>query len=317
MYARRRLLELGVFLVAAGGVMLLVETNVVDRETVVGALALWPLVIVAIGAHLILRRTSLAVPGGLVAAIVPGLLVGGLFVAVPNIPSACGDGTQGTFTAHGGDLSDSAIVDLALACGQVSVTTGPGTSWQLDAADGTIGAPNVVATADRLSITSATGTHSWNFGRGDDWRLRLPTGSTIDMHAKVDAGKGTFDLDGARIGMLDLQVNAGEAEVHLGGATLSHLSMRVNAAAGFLTLGDDDLSGDLTVNAGSLQVCAPGELGLRVHGTTSLGATNYFGLIRSGDAWETPGYASATHHADLGVSANVGSVNINPVGGCK
>ena len=317
MYPRRRLLELGVFLVAAGGVMLLVETNAVDRATVVGALALWPLVIVAIGAQLILRRTAFAVPGGVVAALVPGLLVGGLFVAVPAISGPCGDGTPGTFTTRGGELAENAIVDVSLGCGQVAVSTIAGTSWQLDASDGANGAATVTSSGDRLSIASATGNHSWNFDRGDNWRLRLPTGTTVDMHARVDAGKGTFDLGGARIGSLDLQVNAGEAEVHLGGATLSHLSMHVNAAAGFVTLGDDDLTGDLTVNAGSLEVCAPGELGLRIHGTTALGATTYNGLTRSGDAWETPGYASATHHADLTVSASVGSVNINPVGGCK
>ena len=317
MKPRRRLLELGVFLVAAGGVLVLFEANVIDRATVLAGLALWPLVLVAIGASLILRRTAYAVPGGMVAAIVPGLLVGGLFAAGPTLVPSCGDWTPASYTANQGDLADNAIVDLTLGCGQVAVTTAEGTGWHLDSAGGAAGTPTVVSTANRLSITSATGRHSWNLDHGDDWRLQLPTGSTIDIHARVDAGRGTFDLGGARIGSLDLQVNAGEAVVHLGDTTLSHLSMRVNAAAGFVTLGDDDLSGDLTVNAGSLQVCAPSALGLRVHGTTSLGATTYNGLIRSGDAWETPGYATATHHADLSVSANVGSVNINPAGGCK
>ena len=72
MTVRRGLLYFGVFLVAAGGVTLLVAAGVLDEARVADALAWWPLAVIAIGAGLVLRRTRAAVPGGVVAAAVPG-----------------------------------------------------------------------------------------------------------------------------------------------------------------------------------------------------------------------------------------------------
>jgi hypothetical protein len=48
-----------------------------------------------------------------------------------------------------------------------------------------------------------------------------------------------------------------------------------------------------------------------------LGSANYAGLVRNGDVWESPGYSMANHHADVTITANVGSVDINPAGGCQ
>jgi hypothetical protein len=41
------------------------------------------------------------------------------------------------------------------------------------------------------------------------------------------------------------------------------------------------------------------------------------GLQVTGNDWQSPDYASATHRADLNVIVNVGAVEINPIGGCK
>jgi predicted membrane protein len=77
------------------------------------------------------------------------------------------------------------------------------------------------------------------------------------------------------------------------------------------------MTGDLDVNAGSLDVCVPDDLGLRVNASSSLGSTTFNGLIRRGNAWETPGYDTAQFRADLSVSASVGSVDVNSEGACK
>jgi hypothetical protein len=179
--------------------------------------------------------------------------------------------------------------------------------------------PIVDASADRLSIRSADRTRPFDVARGADvWQISLPTATTLDLAAEVNAGHGRFDLAGARLGGVDLAVNAGEAEVDLAGATLARLSTRVNAAKVRLSLpATGDVGVDLVVNAGALKVCAPGDLGLRIHEQVVLGSTTYAGLVRVGDAWETPGYALANHRADVTISVNVGSVDVNPLGGCK
>jgi hypothetical protein len=319
MTIRRGFLYTGVFLLAAGGVILLEQTSAVDTGTVTRALSLWPLAVIAIGVALVVRHTRAGVPGGMLAAAMPGLLLGGLAVSVPDLPdlaAVCGaPGGDGPVTRQG-TFGSAASVDLDLACGDLVVTSTGGSGWQLDAA-GASGAGAVVTdTADRLAVRSTVHGRSFD-GHGDNWQLRLPTGTALDLAAQVSAGKATFNLEGARLTGLRLDVNAAEAVVNLLGATVPRLVVDVNATSAVLQLpATGDLTASLDVNAGSLEVCAPTGLGLRVHGETALGDVTYNGLVRAGDAWESRDYSSATFHADLNVSASVASVVINPEGGC-
>jgi len=318
MAIRRRPLYWGIFFVTAGAVMLLAQGNALDRDAVAAALALWPVAIIVIGVALLLRGTRLGLPGGMVAAAMPGLLLGGVVVAGPSMSIDCGTATVGNAQARQGVFTGPATVRLNLACGDLTVTAVPGDAWHLETRDGTA-APTVNATGDRLSVESASQRHSFNFAHsGDAWLVSLPTAHRLDLDAEVSAGKGRFDLAGAQLGIVDLAVNAAEARVDLTGATVGRVSLDVNAGAGWLQLpATGDLSGDLAVNAGKLSVCAPEGLGLRVRGDASLGSIDHRGLIRNGGAWESPGYAFAQNHADLVVSANLGAIDINPEGGCK
>lgn len=329
MTVRRGFLYTGVFLLATGGVVLLAQAGTIDTEAVTRALSLWPLAVIAVGVGLILRRTRARLPGGVVAAAMPGLLLGGMIVAVPDMPdlaswsTPCGDANAaGAVTDRQGTFAAAASVNLSLACGELIVKTAPGDSWQLattdSRGDGRGDGAVVTDAADRLSIRSANRPHAFSgLDAGDTWRLSLPTGPTLDLAAEISAGKATLDLAGARLGTLRLAVNAGDASLDLAGATVSHLSVTVNAAKTTVQLPDTgDLTASLEVNAGSLLVCAPADLGLRLRGSSSLAATTYNGLIRSGDTWTSPAYATTKYHADVTVSANVGSVVVNPLGGC-
>jgi hypothetical protein len=342
MTVRRGFLYTGVFLIAAGGVVLLAQAGAIDTEAVIRALSLWPLAVIAIGVGLILRRTRARVPGGVVAAATPGLMLGMMIVAVPDMPdfeawsgwsgwsTPCGDATrEATVTERQGTFGAAASVDVSLACGELVVTTGPGSTWQLDASNGRGDGAIVSDAADRLSIRSA-GVHgsirslgssstlgsSNSLDRGDDWRLTLPTDTRLDIDTEVSAGEARLDLAGARIGSLALVLNAGKARLDAAEASLERMDVEVNAGAATVLLPAGDFDGDLAVNAGSLEVCTPAGLGLRVRGGSSLGAVTYNGLVSVGDAWESPGFSTADFHADVTVSANVGSVVINPEGGC-
>ena len=318
MTVNRRFLYWGVFLVAAGAVTLIAQGDVVSNDVVAQALRLWPVAIIAIGAGLLLRRTRFGLAGGLLAAAMPGLLLGGLIVAVPRFVPGCGGVGPATFDTRQGTFAGAASVDLTLACGDVTVTAVPGTGWQLQSGNAGGPTPAVEVAADRLSVASTGGRRSFGFTPGGDvWRLALPAASTLDLTAEVSAGRGRFDLAGAQLGNVRLDVNAAQASVDLGDATIARLSMRVNAASASLRLPAQDFGADLSVSAGALKVCAPSELGLRIRSTSVLASTHYNGLISNGDVWESPGYSMANHHADVTITANVGSVDINPLGGCQ
>ena len=319
MTVNRRFLYWGVFLVAAGAVALVAQTDAVDSDVLAQVLRLWPVVIIALGIGLLLRRTRFGLAGGMLAATMPGLLLGGLVVAAPRMAPECGVVQPASFATRQGTFDGAASVDLTLACGDLSVTTAPGNGWQLQAGNTTGADATVGVSADRLSVTSSGQRRPFDFIRGGDvWRLSLPVATTLDLAAEISAGRGRFDLAGAQLGNVRLAVNAGDARVDLAGATVAHLSMSVNAAAASLRLPtSSDFSADLSVNAGSLKVCAASELGLRIHNETVLASANYTGLIRNGDVWESPGYSMANHHADVTITANIGSVDVNPMGGCQ
>jgi hypothetical protein len=152
MMVNRRFLNWGVFLVAVGAVMLVAQTDAVNSDVVAQALRLWPVVVIALGIGLLLRRTRFGLAGGMLAAAMPGFLLGGLVVAAPQMVPECGDVQPASFAAREGTFEGAAAADLTLACGDLSVTTAPGSGWQLQTGNTTGAVATVGVSADRLSL---------------------------------------------------------------------------------------------------------------------------------------------------------------------
>jgi hypothetical protein len=148
MMVNRRFLNWGVFLVAVGAVMLVAQTDAVNSDVVAQALRLWPVVVIALGIGLLLRRTRFGLAGGMLAA---ARLLGGLVVAAPQMVPECGDVQPASFAAREGTFEGAAAADLTLACGDLSVTTAPGSGWQLQTGNTTGAVATVGVSADRLS----------------------------------------------------------------------------------------------------------------------------------------------------------------------
>jgi hypothetical protein len=322
MTIRRGALYTGVFLLAVGAVTLGVAAGAVDSAAVADAAGvLWPLAVIAIGAGLVLRRSPAALAGGLVAAVLPGLALGASVVAVPQhltVPCTDGAAPARATETRGGSFGSAASVNLTLSCGELAVVTQPGTAWRLDARDGDSRRTDIEADAGRLAASSDRGSGRWGqHAGGVEWDVALPAATTLDLTTELNAGRGRLDLAGARLGTLDLGVNAGDMHVDLTGATLRRLALEVNAGSAGIVLPATAFDGELAANAGSLEVCAPDDLGLRVRSTAALGSIHVNGLVRRDSAWETPGYDTAPFKADLAIEASVGSITINPMGGCK
>jgi hypothetical protein len=320
----RRALYAGVFFIAMGGVLLIGQSALVSDADLGAFLRLWPVLLIALGAGLLLRRTRFSIAGGMLAAAIPGLLLGGVVAAAPRADLDWEHGWDCTYAGpipmveRDGTFDGPATVDLDLACGEVAVTMVPGRGWVLGPGNSSDRPAIVEVSGDRLVVASPTGHRPFDFERGSDaWRLELPTGERIDLDAEISGGHGSFDLGGAELGRVVLGVNGGEIVVGLDEATLEDLFVSVNAGEAGIELPDADFSGDLDVNAGSLAVCAPSDLGLRIRSTGTLASTAFTGLVRVGETWQTPGYDQAIHHADVTVTVNVGSVDLNPKGACK
>lgn len=319
MMINRRFLYWGVFLVVMGGVMVAVDLKGISTSVVEDALRLWPLAVVALGVAVLLRRTRFNVAAWLVAAALPGLAFGGVLAVGPRLVVDCGDGEPSVFESQQGSFEGPARIEVTTGCGSLSVSTAPGSGWRFEAGNTANATARVSSSASSLSIDAGRRGGPFGFTGGRDvWRLTLPTSAIEDLSLVVNVGEGNVDLAGSQIGSLDLTTNAGSAVVDLSEASVGRLSATLNAGALSIRLPNaQDLSGSLDVNAGGLRVCIPDGLGVRVDHQGVLSSTSYGGLEQNGSVWQSPDYELAAHHADLSVNVNLGSVELDPIGGCK
>jgi hypothetical protein len=318
MAINRRFLYAGLFLVAVGGVLVAVELSTVDTSVISNALRLWPLAWIAIGAGIVLRRSRFALVAGILAAMIPGLALGGFAALAPRhgLDCAATGGTAETTTQRG---TAPVSVQVETNCGSISIGTQPGNAWQLTSSNAPGHAPDVEQTDGRLSISSTGSDWEWLDEARDSWNLTLPTSALEGVFVTANAGRVTADLAGADIGKLVLTGNAADLVVDASSTTIQELhgtldfgrlAIQLPARGGY--------SGVIRVGAGELRLCVPYGLGVRVDFAGSPREVRVNGLRSEGQTWENDLYRTSTNRADLSVKVNFGSVAINPViGGCK
>src|SRR4051812_50011483 len=102
MHVDRRFLAWGVFFLVLGGIPLGVRAGWIPASVVEDTWGLWPLVLVGIGLHLALRRTSFDALGGLVVAGTVGLMLGSaIATGVWHFGGVGGGGRGGAAQAAG------------------------------------------------------------------------------------------------------------------------------------------------------------------------------------------------------------------------
>lgn len=319
MRVNRRFLYWGILLVAVGGVLVAADLGAVDTPTLTDTLRLWPLAIVAIGLSVVLRKTRFSLPGLMLAAAVPGLVVGGALAVAPRFAGACGTrGEPASVATTQGVFDGPATVSVRTGCGSLNVTTASGNGWQLGAGNTAARTPNVESSSRSLAIDGTSHVGDFLDAGRDAWDLTLPTSEIDALSLVVFAGRAQVDLPDARINDLALTVNAAEIVVDASTASVADMSAVVNAGSLSIRLpANSNLVGSLRVGAGELQVCTPPGVGLRVTTRGTAKQVTVDGLHQTESEWQSPDYASAAHRADLSVSVNFGNVQINPIGGCK
>ena len=319
MQLNRSLLYSGVFLVAIGGVLLATDLGAVEPASYAGVLRAWPVAIIAVGAGLVLRRTPIGVPAGVLAAAMPGLLLGGAFAAIPHFVGTCAsDGEPATVATESGTFDAPATVSIETSCGDLHLATGVGNTWQLLARNTQGRGPTVNASAGSLSI-EPTDSRGWNFftdGRSS-WDLTLPSADIQSLSVVTHANHSDLRLPGASIGRLALTANASEVTVDATDASIGSLSAVVNVGQLSIHLpARADMTGSLRVGAGAIQLCAPPGLGIRVTSQGFEDQVSVNGLRQTGSEWQSLDYPTAAHRADITVAASFGDIEINPTGGC-
>ena len=123
MRLNRTLLYSGVFLTALGVALLAVDASSPSTNELIGALGAWPLLPIATGLALVLRSSSLSLASGLLAAVLPGLFLGGLLALSPRLAAERGvwDELRTMYERSHHDCSD---VDAQVDFGTVHIPMG-------------------------------------------------------------------------------------------------------------------------------------------------------------------------------------------------
>jgi hypothetical protein len=325
MRVNRGLLGWGVFLIVLGIVPLAVRAGYLDADTVRQAWQLWPLILIGIGLGLVLQRTPVAAVGTLVVAVTFGLMGGAVIATGLSAPlSGCSVGFGGgggtPFDTRTGTLGSPATVDIDLNCGDVTIDAGPGGGWSVAGSDPAGDGPEITAASNSLRVRSHDREQVGLVSGGQRWQVTLPRDPATSLNLSVNAGSGTASLAGAHVPTTNASVNAGDIELDLAGAVdVAAVNGSVNAGSMRLTLPASSITGDLSVNAGSIEVCVPDEVGLRFRGSDNPTGSNNFsarGLVQSGGTWTSPSYESAATRIDLSVDVTLGSITLNPESGC-
>ena len=320
MQINRRFLYIGLFFITFGGVLLAARQGWVTASAVASLWQLWPVLLIAIGLWIILSRRAAGWIGGVLVSVCLGAMAASVVQGgvVPFV--GCGGGETGfPFATQEGELASQAEVDVAFSCGELSVATGAGAAWSLSGSSSDGHVPDVERSDSGVSIESAT--RSFPFGGGrETWTLRIPTEPTIDLGVTLNAGSGVVELDGAHLADVHSTVNAGSLTLDLRGVeAITDLGGTVNAGSSVTWLPELSVEGSLTVNAGSLVICAPDDIGLRLNtGDNPISSNNFdqAGLVKTDSGWETPDYGWAAVRTELDVTANAGSASLNPSQPC-
>lgn len=325
MHLDRRLLGWGMFFILLGAVPLAVRAAAVDADLVGRWPTLWPLLLIGWGLGLVFRATPVEWVGGALTAITFGLMGGGAiatgFSGVPAL-SSCSSGGGQAFAAQHGTFPGAGRIEIELSCGSLAVTTASGSDWQATGTDDGGRGPKVSVAPDG-SVTLKTDEGPSIVGGRSTWDVTLPQASHLTLGVTLNAGAGSVDLSGAAIDALNVTLNAGSMDVDLAsaeGLPRDGLNLTVNAGKATLSLPSFDGSMNLSLNAGSLTVCAPTGTPLRVRWSGTLASNDLAdaGLVKGpDDTWTTPGLEAAAAHVELAVSANAGSFNLQLGGTCR
>jgi hypothetical protein len=267
-------------------------------------LALWPLLLIAIGIELLIGRRSWA------GQIVSTLLIVGLFAG-------------GLWFAFSGQLPGTGFSGFGSAAEQNRQTFSQpvGNATRADTRiNGGVARLQIAAGQDPDVLVSGTmdlydfQTLNNSFQAGDTAVSRIATRGSAGPMVRIPSGMTMWDLRlNPRLPTsLTVDAGVGESIVDLTGMTLTRLEFDGGVGRAQITLpAEGQFNGSIDGGVGTIDLVVPQALGVRLATSRGLGNISVPpNWIRQGDVYTSPGYDTAQHRADLRLDVGVGQVSV-------
>jgi hypothetical protein len=324
----RELLFWGLALITGGAVALAAQQGYIDSHALAGAWRLWPLILIAIGISILASRTPFAIVGTIVAALVVGG-AGGALIAVGPASFKCGGSDPTNLTTRQGTFADSASVKLDFNCGALRVAVdnprlAVSHAWTVESGQNGGSPARITSASDRLEVSTSNDTNWFDQGH-QRWNVILPAATSYSLEISPNAADSKVDLGGGTFTSVSIHPNAGSVSFNATGARIDTLDLSLNAGSASIVVGQGaaDISGALSVNAGSIELCTAGAVVWRFTVEQNITfSTNLaeLGFGHDGNVWSySPPLAPGTVYSslDLHITGNAGSFTLNPQGGCS
>ncbi len=267
---------------------------------------LWPLLLVAIGANLILSRQRAWLGSAAALAVVTGSLAAAWVLAVVDPPTSHSLSINTESISVKSDGAESARLELTVAAGDLSLTGGAPAGLLLSG--GSHGSVAEV-TDQRVSVRTSDGRRTvdvrlnseWNFGfppprttsRGS-WVLRHAEGIPTDI--RIETGASDLDLDLRELNVQSLNVDGGAADI----------DVVLPANAGRTTT-------EFSIGAAELDITVPAGVAARIDfdgGISSLDIDESR-FPKQGDRYVSPDFESAANRVTIKIEAGVSDITIS------
>ena len=285
-----------IVLIAVGAIVLLNNLGLFEIGALLGLLNYWPVALVAVGLNLLTNdryRTPL-IAGAIVVAVLLWSLDGGAQRLVGGTTAA-----EVVPVEHLLEGAAAARVTLDLGVGRVRIddaaasgvlASGSVALGRGESLEESYGRENGTALLE-LRSRGVAGTTTFGLGEDRSWTLSFTREVPLAMRVNAGVGASRIDLRNASLVDLSFRGGVGESQIELPGGSYA---------------------ASVDVGVGETTVRVPSSAAVRLTLSTGLGSSNVRGeWNRVGDVYTTPGYETAQERIELRVSGGVGAVSVD------
>jgi len=288
----------GIIIILLGLILLANNFQLLPWDVWYELFRLWPVILIAIGIHLIFRKSSLSFLPLLSPLVIIAAIGGAIYLSQTGVTYEKIDQTFRFEQPLSPDLRQ-AHIKINFGGGKLELEGGSPYLFEGDFSTPSWLRPKMKYRAINkegfLELTEEGKRNGFPFGRwgkAHSWDLRLNNEILLTLKINTGASSNYLDLSSLKMTYLELDTGASNNEIKFGSLT----SVKANISAG----------------ASQIKLFIPRSMGIRIEADIALTSNNLkeLGFTKKGDIYTSNNYSIAENRLDLNLEAGVSSFRV-------